>query len=194
MDMGEYTCRAIDENEYRKIILLMRTGYEHAGVKHRPNDQIATILVLQANLGCRIGDIMALTTESIIKDGSIHRLNITEQKTGKKRTFIVPQPIVDFIEDYKKHTPIGADGKLFDIGAHAVRKQLRAVTGYLGLENVSSHSFRKRYAVELYNRTNHDIMAVCQALQHASTTTTQTYIRRSDAQMEAAMNQIVSIA
>lgn len=192
--MGEYTCRAIDENEYRKVILLLRTGYEHNGVKHRPNDQIATILVLQANLGCRIGDIMNLTTESVIKDGSIHRLNITEQKTGKKRTFIVPQPVVDFIEDYKKHTPIGADGKLFDIGAHAVRKQLRAVTDYLGLENVSTHSLRKRYAVEMYNRTNHDIMAVCQALQHSSTKTTQTYIRRSDAQLEAAINQIVSIA
>lgn len=192
--MGEYTCRTIEENEYRKIILLLRTGYEYAGVKHRPNDQIATILVLQANLGCRIGDIMKLTTDSIIKDGSIHRLNIVEQKTGKKRTFIVPQPVVDFIEDYKKHTVIGADGSLFDITAAAVRKQLRAVTGYIGITNVSTHSFRKKFACELYERTGHDIMAVCQALQHSSTTTSQAYIKRSDAQMENAIKQIVSIA
>lgn len=192
--MGEYTCRTIEENEYRKIILLLRTGYEYAGVKHRPNDQIATILVLQANLGCRIGDIMKLTTDSIIKDGSIHRLNIVEQKTGKKRTFIVPQPVVDFIEDYKKHTIIDADGRLFDITAAAVRKQLRAVTGYIGITNVSTHSFRKKFACELYERTGHDIMAVCQALQHSSTTTSQAYIKRSDAQMENAIKQIVSIA
>lgn len=192
--MGEYTCRAIDENEYRKVILLLRTGYEYNGVKHRPNDQIATILVLQANLGCRIGDIMNLTTESVIKDGSIHRLNITEQKTGKKRTFIVPQPVVDFIEDYKKHTPIGSDGKLFDIGAHAVRKQLRAVTDYLGLENTSTHSFRKKFACDLYERSNHDIELVRAALQHSSTKVTTCYIRRSDAQMEAALLSNISIA
>ena len=192
--MGEYTCRAIEESEYRKIILLLRTGYEYDGVKHRPNDQIATILVLQANLGCRIGDIMALTTNSIIKDGNIHRLNIVEQKTGKSRTFIVPQPIVDFIEDYKRHTVIGEDGKLFDIKSPAVWKQLRAVTGYIGLDNVSCHSFRKKFACDLYERTGHDIMAVCQALQHSSTTTSQSYIKRTDAQMERALLANVSIA
>jgi len=191
--MGEYTCRALEENEYRKIILLLRTGYEYNGVKHRPNDQIATILVLQANLGCRIGDIIALTTESIIRDGSIHRLNIKEQKTGKKRTFIVPQAIVDFIEDYKRHTVI-KDGKLFDIKSAAVWKQLRAVTGYIGIDNVSTHSFRKKFACDLYTRTGYDVMAVCQALQHSSTTTTMTYIKRSDAQMEAALTSNVSIA
>lgn len=192
--MGAFTTVALSEEEYRKIILLLRTGYEYQGVKHRPNDQIATILVLQANLGCRIGDIMNLTTDSIIKDGSIHRLNIVEQKTGKKRTFIVPQPVVDFIEDYKKHTPIGADGKLFDICAHAVRKQLRAVTGYIGIENCSTHSFRKKFSCDLYERTGHDIQAVCQALQHSSVAVTQCYIKRSDAQMEAALLNNVSIA
>ena len=56
--MGRFTTRALEEDEYRKIILLLRTGYEYKGIKHRPNDKIATILVLQANLGCRIGDIV----------------------------------------------------------------------------------------------------------------------------------------
>ena len=191
--MGRYTTVALEESDYRKIILLLRTGYEHQGVKHRHNDQIATILVLQANLGCRIGDIMALTTDSIIKDGSIHRLNITEQKTGKRRTFIVPQPIIDFIEDYKRHTVI-KDGKLFDIKSPAVWKQLRAVTSYIGIENVSCHSFRKKFACDLYDRTNHDIETVRAALQHSSTTVTQTYIKRSDAQMEAALMANISIA
>lgn len=191
--MGRFTTRALEDAEYRKIVLLMRTGYEYNGVKHRPNDQIATILVLQANLGCRIGDIMALTTDSIIKDGSIHRLNITEQKTGKKRYFVVPEPIVEFIADYCRCGGI-TEGKLFDIKAPAVWKQLRAVTGYMGIENVSCHSFRKKFACELYARTGHDIMAVCQALQHSSTTTSQIYIRRTDEQMEKALNNIVSIA
>ena len=191
--MGRYTTRTLEESEYRKIILLMRTGYEYNGVKHRANDQIATILVLQANLGCRIGDIMELTTDSIIKDGEIHRLNITEQKTGKRRYFIVPQPIIDFIEDYCRHSAI-TEGKLFDIKAPAVWKQLRAVTGYMGIDNVSCHSFRKKFACDLYSRSNHDIELVRAALQHSSTTITQTYIKRSDAQMEKALLENVSIA
>ena len=191
--MGKYTCRAIEENEYRKIILLLRTGYEFDGVKHRPNDQIATILTVQANLGCRIGDIMALTTDSIIRDGGIWRLNITEQKTGKKRYFIVPQRLKDFIDDYCRCCGI-REGNIFDINSRAVHKQLRAVTGYLGLENVSTHSFRKKFACEIYDRNGHDIQLTCQALQHASVATTQLYIKRSDAQMEKALTDIVSIA
>lgn len=198
--MGRYTTRALEEEEYRKIILVLRTGYTYNNVKHRPNDKIATILVLQANLGCRIGDIVTLTTNSIVKDGSIHRLNITEQKTGKKRYFIVPEPIVAFIEDYKKHTGI-TDGPLFPgtgglefLTKDAVWKQLQPVTRYLGLENVSSHSFRKAYALALYERTNHDIDLVRTVLQHSSVTITQQYLRRSDAQVEAALTAGVSIA
>lgn len=198
--MGRYTTRALEEEEYRKIILVLRTGYTYNNVKHRPNDRIATILVLQANLGCRIGDIVTLTTNSIVKDGSIHRLNITEQKTGKKRYFIVPEPIVAFIEDYKKHTGI-TDGPLFPgtgglefLTKDAVWKQLQPVTRYLGLENVSSHSFRKAYALALYERTNHDIDLVRTVLQHSSVTITQQYLRRSDAQVEAALTAGVSIA
>ena len=191
--MGRYQTRALTDEEYRKIVLLMRTGYEYKKVKHRPNDQIATILVLQANLGCRIGDIMDLTTNSVIRDGNIYRLDITEQKTGKKRYFVVPQPIVNFIQDYCRCSGI-TDGRLFDIQAPAVWKQLRAVTGYLAIENVSCHSFRKKFACDLYERTNHDIMTVCQALQHSSTTTTKVYIKRTDEQMENALNNIVSIA
>lgn len=198
--MGRYSTRAITEEEYRKIILLLRTGYTYNDIKHRPNDRIATILVLQANLGCRIGDIMSLTTNSIIKDGNIHRLNITEEKTGKKRYFIVAEPIVKFINDYCRYHGI-TDGYLFQHGpkkkpltTDAVWKQLQPITRFLGLENVSTHSFRKKFACELYERNNHDIELVRTALQHSSVTVTQVYIRRSDAQVEAALLNNVSIA
>jgi len=191
--MGEYTCRAISEEEYKSLVRVIRCGYEYNNVVHRPNDQIATVLVLEANLGCRIGDIMELTTKSIVKDGDIWKLNIVEQKTGKRRMFIVPAPIKAFIDDYCRCSGI-TEGKLFDIGARAVHKQLRAATAYLGLSNVSTHSLRKKVACDLYERTGHDIEAVSSFLQHSSINTTRTYIRRSDAQLEEAINQAVSIA
>lgn len=191
--MGSYTTRSLSNEEYNKLIKTIRVGYIYKNIKHRPNDQIADILVLEANLGCRIGDIIALTTDSIILDGDIYKLNITEQKTGKKRTFIVPKPIKDFIDHFCIARNV-TSGRLFDIEAPAVWKQLRAATAYLGMKDISTHSMRKKIANDLYESTGHDIEAVCSFLQHSSINVTRTYIRRSDEQLEKAITASVSIA
>lgn len=191
--MGRYTTKSIDERSYKELIETIREGYtDYDGVKHRPNNQLATILILEANLGCRIGDILNLTTDSIILDGSVYKLNITEQKTGKKRCFIVPKPVKNFIDAYIREANLYR-GPLFDIKAPAVWKQLRAVTAYMGLDDISSHSFRKFAANTLLERSGNNIEVVREFLQHASVITTQTYIRRSDSQMEEAINKMVNI-
>lgn len=112
----------------------------------------------------------------------------------------MPEPIVDFIKDYCRVNGI-TDGALFPgtsglecITKDAVWKQLQPVTRYLGLENISTHSMRKKFACDLYERSNHDIELVREALQHSCTQITTTYIKRSDAQMEAALLANVSIA
>ena len=191
--MGRYITTALDNESYEKLVKTIRIGYTYNGVKHRPNDQIATILVLEANLGCRIGDIIALTTDSFILDGGIWKLNISEQKTGKKRYFIVPQAVKEFIDHYCTANGI-TSGRLFDIESPAVWKQLRAATAYLGLENTSTHSLRKKVACDIYEKTGHDIEAVCAFLNHSSINTTRRYIKRSDAQLESAISAAVSIA
>lgn len=191
--MGSYTTRSLSNQDYERLIKTLRIGYIYKNVKHRPNDQIADILVLEANLGCRIGDIMNLTTDSIILDGGIYKLNITEQKTGKKRTFIVPKEVKAFIDHSCEARGI-TSGRLFTIESHAVWKQLRAVTAYLGLKDISTHSMRKKIANDLYEATGHDIEAVAAFLQHASVNTTRTYIRRTDEQLEKAIASAVSIA
>lgn len=191
--MGRYVTATLKESQFKEMIETIREGYtDFDGVKHRPNTQLATILVLEANLGCRIGDIMNLTTDSIIDDGGIYKLNIIEQKTGKKRNFIVPKPVKAFIDNYIREANIYR-GPLFDIKAPAVWKQLRAVTAYLGLDNTSTHSLRKMAAQTLYTATGHDIEAVCEFLNHSSTAVTRAYIRRTDAQLEAAINKMVNI-
>ena len=190
--MGSYITRAVSQEEFDSIITTLRVGYSYKGVNHRPNDQIATILVLEANLGCRIGDIVNLKVESFVCDNGIWKLNITEEKTKKKRNFIVPKPVKDYIDYYCECRGI-TDGYIFTITEQAVWKQMRAVTGYLGLSNVSTHSMRKKIATDLYERTGHDIEAVCSFLQHSSINVTRTYIRRSDAQLEAAISQAVCL-
>lgn len=191
--MGRYVTNAISENDYEKLIKAVRSGYvDNAGVQHKPNNQVATILVLEANLGCRIGDIMNLTTDSFSKDGNIWKLNITEEKTGKTRYFIIPKAVKGFIDKWIKANNIES-GKLFSISKPAVWKQLRAVTDYLGIENCSTHSLRKKCATDIYEKSGHDIEAVCSFLQHSDTKITRVYLRRSDSNLEKAISKAVSI-
>ena len=65
---------------------------------------------------------------------------------------------------------------MFPITERAVQKQLHIVCDYLGFEGISTHSFRKLYATEIYNANGFDIALVQRLLQHSSASTTQRYI------------------
>lgn len=85
---------ALTEEQYIKIIKTIRSGFVcKNGHKVKPNDRIATILVLEANIGIRICDVLQLKLSSIIKDGERYRLNIVEKKSKLKRNFTVPLEI-----------------------------------------------------------------------------------------------------
>ena len=94
--MANITTVALTLEQYKEIIETMRTG----GAGFRANDRIAAALILEANLGIRISDILMLTPKNIIKDGYRYRLNITEIKTKKRRPFTVPEEVYLFIKNY----------------------------------------------------------------------------------------------
>lgn len=77
--MANKTTVALTLEQFREIIDTMRSG----GAGFRPNNRIAACLILEANLGLRIEDILQLHLSDFIKDGSNYRINITEQKTQK---------------------------------------------------------------------------------------------------------------
>ena len=83
---------ALTTEQYKEIIQTMREGF--CGC--RPNERIATALVLEGNLGLRISDILSLRLSDIVRDGDRYRLEITEQKTKKKRVFTVPLVIQQY--------------------------------------------------------------------------------------------------
>ena len=189
--MGAYTTRIAETKEIKDIIEAIAAGYtDNNGITHKPNKQVATILTLQANLGCRIGDICALTTDNFIKDGETWRLNMTEQKTGKSRVFIVPAPVKAFIDRWTKDNKIES-GNLFSINEYAVWKQLRGVTNYLGLDDISAHSFRKAAGLRVYLDSGKDIALTCQYYQHSSPAITMKYLKRSSKQMDEAISKSV---
>ena len=174
---------ALTPEQYREIIVTIRDGFCGA----RPNPRIATALVLEANLGLRIGDILRLRLADIVKDGDRYRLAITEQKTGKARAFTVPLVLYDHIRLYCLDHGIPADAVIFPVTERAVQKQLRLVCDYLGYAGISTHSFRKFFASEIYRNSGYDIALVQRLLQHSNPGTTQRYIGIQPRQIESAI-------
>lgn len=78
--MAGKTTTACTHKQYEAII---KTLYEGIGDCIQPNPRIATILVIEANVGLRIGDTLSLRRSSFIKTPSGHAFNIVEHKTGK---------------------------------------------------------------------------------------------------------------
>ena len=169
--------------QYKEIIQTMKEGFAGA----LPNNRIATALILEANLGLRIGDILRLRLEDIVKDGERYRLSIVEQKTGKARVFTVPLALYNYIRLYCIDNGIAPDAVIFPITERAVQKQLALVCDYLGLSGIGTHSFRKFYATEIYKNNGYNIVLVQQLLQHSGTAVTQRYIGIQQREIETAI-------
>ena len=67
---------ALNQQQYERIIKTILTGFICSdGHIVKGNQRIATALVLEANLGIRISDILKLSLNSIIHDGNRYRLD-----------------------------------------------------------------------------------------------------------------------
>ena len=174
---------ALTTDQYKEIITTMKAG----SPLFRPNERIATALVLEGNLGLRISDILRLRPCDIVMDGDRYRLEIVEQKTGKSRVFTVPLVIQQYIENYCLRNGIQRNDRIFPITERAVQKQLAIVCDYLGYEGISTHSFRKWYATEIYKANGFDIALVQRLLQHSSAAVTQRYIGIEPQRIEKAI-------
>ena len=175
--------KALTTEQYKEIIQTMKEGF--CGC--RPNERVATALVLEGNLGLRISDIVKRRLCDIVLDGDRYRLEIVEQKTGKSRVFTVPLVIQQYIENYCLRNGLRRDELIFPLTERAIQKQLKIVCDYLGFESISTHSFRKWYATEIYKNSGYDIALVQRLLQHSSAATTQRYIGIEPQRIEAAI-------
>lgn len=187
--MANIKTRAVTEQEFKDIITTIRTGFIlPSGQRVRSNEKISTALVLEANLGMRINDILKLRAKDIVFEGGRYHLQVLEQKTKKWRTFTVPIDIYTYIINYQAERGLKATQPLFDISPRAVQKHLKLVCEYLGLKgNISSHSFRKFYAQKIFDNNNQNIELVRELLQHSSIAISQHYIGVDSKTVETAI-------
>ena len=183
----------LTEQQYVDIITVIRDGFCHNNINYKPNDRIATALTLEANLGMRISDILNLHFCDIIKDGDRYRLNITEIKTSKERTFTVPEEIREYIDQYRIRNHITEQQRLIALSERQIQKHLKAVSDYLGIPGISTHSFRKYFATQIYINNGYNIELVRQLLQHSSASVTQKYIGIQQKQIENALQNHIKL-
>ena len=191
--MANKKTRTLTKEEYKIIIETLKSNFEYEGKVFRSNDRIATALVLQANLGLRIGDILKLRLNDIIKDGNRYRLNIKEEKTDKERVFTVPTEVYNYIKMYCLENNIKPSAKIIDITERAIQKQLKIVCDYLEIEGISTHSFRKYFATQIYINSNYNIALVKELLQHSNTSITQRYIGIGSQEIEKALSDHICL-
>ena len=184
---------ALSDQEYRQCIGLLRSGFRLKDRTVYPNKRIAGIVVTQATLGLRLGDVLKLKMNSFVNEGGRSRLNIVEEKTCKTRSFTVPVEVYSFLQDYAIEMGIGKEAKLFDLSQRQVHRHLSLVFEYMGLpsESYSSHSFRKYFATKVYLNNDCNIELVRLLLQHSNVAVTQRYIGISQKSIEDALSKTV---
>lgn len=187
--MGAYATVALTKEQYETIIKTIRNGSSF----FRPNERLANILICEANLGIRVGDILKLTPSSFVFDGGRWRLDIVEEKSGKKRKFTVPLMLKQYLEIYCLKNRIQPNERIFNISKRGVYNVLEKVVEYLGYKNVSTHSFRKFFATNIYNSSGKDLLVVQEVLQHSNPSNTRRYIGISREKVEEALVSNVNL-
>lgn len=156
---------------------MMRSDFIHKDVVghvlYALTDANRLVCMVALETGLRVGDIVSLKTADLYKKSFV----LIEQKTNKKRTIRLREGLrKDLIKqagkvyvfehrtDPKKHrsrqsvyNDIKRAGKLFRIK-----------------QNISPHSLRKIYAVDLYHKTG-SLDKVMQALNHNNDAVTMIY-------------------
>ena len=65
--MANFKTRAVSKEEFELIIKTISTGFALPdGRRVKPNERVATVLTLQANLGLRVGDVVKLRLSDIL--------------------------------------------------------------------------------------------------------------------------------
>lgn len=190
--MAGKTTIACTKEQYKTLI---ETLYDGIGDTVQPNPRIATVLVIEANVGLRIGDTLSLRRSSFMQTPNGHSFNIREEKTGKVRRYKVQEDVYQFLLEYADNEKILDDDLIFPITVRAVQKHLKKVCDHLGpgYENISTHSFRKFFGTEIYYKNGKDIELVRRLYQHSSAAVTARYLGVTDEKIAQALDSHVEL-
>lgn len=129
--------------------------------------------------GLRVSDVLELRPDRLKP-----HCWVTERKTGKRRQIGLPEPLLSDLRQAAGALWVfpGADPRKHRTRQAVWKDVKRAAIAMRLVQNVGPHSFRKVYAVKLYEKYG-SIDRVRRALNHNSETVTAIYAM-ADAQLE----------
>ena len=135
-----------------------------------PSNRLVITVCLRT--GLRVGDVLALK-----KDELKHQFWVKEAKTGKRRRVGLSDNLIAQIKEQAGGSEWAFPGR--NPAMHRSRQAVwadvkRAARAFRLPQNVAPHSFRKVYAVELFEKYQ-DIDRVRRALNHSSVDVTLIY-------------------
>lgn len=175
--MANKCCRPLTDEEFERIIDLLKNGYVGKdGVIHRPNEEAALAVWMEGVLGMRICDILNTRISNFIrKNNKEWYIQIVEKKTKKVRNFYVTEEIKDSIFNYCLDNNISRNQPIVSCTTRNIQKHLKNVADFLGLENIGTHSSRKRFSDNIYHNTK-DLYLLSTILQHSNVSITKAYV------------------
>lgn len=192
--MANFTTLCLTDEQMKQFHELFISGYiNRTGKKVRPNPRVAFALALEANLGLRISDVVQLRLDDIIKERDRYRLNITEQKTGKCRHFTINNDVYAYIQGYALEHGIRPNHKLVDVTTRTIQRNVKMAREHLGINGISTHSWRKVFATEIYEKSGKDLNMTRLLMNHSSGATTLRYLGVQEAAVEEVLRNHVKL-
>lgn len=143
---------------------ILRDDLSHVYAALMPANRL--VLQVSEHTGLRISDVLSLRTEQLRKG---QRITVREAKTGKSRRIYLPKQLHDDLlaqagKDWVFESPR-------DPAKHRCRQTIwadikRAAKAFRLPQNVSPHTLRKYYAVNLWEGSG-DMAKVAKVLNHA---------------------------
>lgn len=188
--------RPITLEEYNMILDKMCSTFAYTVVDKdgktkeklfRANFKVAYALQLQANLGLRIGDVLKLKLNDFIPSGrGDFKLSVVEQKTGKEKEVVINDNLYNNIKLYTLENNIKPNEPIVKMSVRNVQTQLKIICDVLGIHGVSTHSFRKFYAMRIFEDSGYNFEVVRALLNHSNVGITQKYLGVTAEEIEKA--------
>ncbi|WP_044914179.1 hypothetical protein [Butyrivibrio sp. WCE2006] len=149
--------------QFMEIIETIKLG----GPGFDANNRVATILMIQAMTGMRLGDVLALKMDDLLYKGNSdgYVLSYRIAKFEKLGEMPISEGLYKLITNYAKESGIGKGEQLFPISGRAVQKILKKVTDFLEIDCVGTRSFRDLHLRSVENAIReinaHEYRCIC---------------------------------
>ncbi|MCG6189120.1 tyrosine-type recombinase/integrase [Maribellus maritimus] len=162
----KFSTTTADHLEWNQSMNLIRNLYDDGNYK------ISLLIAIGSFWGLRISDILKLRWEQVY---NLDEIIIVEQKTGKTREIKINQQLKQHITNcYEKIKPRTNDefiftsqkGSVYSIQRiNVILKEIKAKYN-LKIKNFSSHSLRKCFGREIFNRSGSNAELALVKLSH----------------------------